>query len=185
MSYAQSNSWFTKKFDDTRVFKYGFKAAINLPLEADFSMLKGDRSLSGEMGFFFRIGEQYAAEMGLELYFNKRYFSDRSPFLTSMIETRYIQLPIRFRYIFFTHQYHQFHGAVGLIYQQLLQVSHNNVGYSKKELIKSPFLLTIGMGYTYQFLSFELNYRYFLRNFDIDRTKNKQKQLNLSMYLTF
>ena len=105
--------------------------------------------------------------------------------MTSMIETRYLQIPIRGRYEYAIQKNHKIHGIAGMIYQQLISISENNIGYNKKVVTKSPFLFTFGVGYTYQFLSFEINYRYFLRNFDIDDTKNKQKQLNFAMYLMF
>lgn len=166
-------------------FKYGFKAAYNVPLEADYSMIPGKRSMSAEVGFFGRVGGQFSGEIGLDFYFNKRYFTNTSPFLTSIIETRFIQIPVRARIEFPTKKNQEIHAVAGMIYQQLISLSENNVGYNKKVITKSPFLLTFGIGYTYQFLSFEINYRYFLLNFDIDDTKNKQKQLNFAMYLTF
>ena len=166
-------------------FKYGSKAAYNVPLEADYSMIPGKRSMSAEVGFFGRVGEQFSGEIGIEYYFSKRYFSNSSPFLTSIIETRYLQIPIRGRIEFPTRKNQEIHAVAGVVYQQLISISENNVGYNKKVITKSPFLLTFGIGYTYQFLSFEINYRHFLRNFDIDDAKNKQKQLNFAIYLMF
>jgi len=174
-----------QSYKNDSFFKYGFKAGGNIPLEADFSMIPGKRSLSAEIGFFGRVGGKVSGEIGLEFYLNKRYFTNSSPFLTSMIETRYLQIPVRGRVEFPTTKNQKIHAVGGLIYQQLISISENNVGYNKKVITKSPFLLTFGVGYTYKFLSFEINYRHFLRNFDIDDTKNKQKQLNFAIYLMF
>lgn len=174
-----------QSYKNESIFKYGFKAGGNVPLEADFTMIPGMRSLSAEIGFFGRVGGKVSGEIGLEFYLNKRYFLNNSPYLTSMIETRYLQIPIRGRYEYSIQKNHNIHAAAGVIYQQLISISENNIGYNKKMITKSPFLLTFGVGYTYQFLSFEINYRHFLRNFDIDDTKNKQKQLNFAMYLMF
>ena len=174
-----------QSYKNESIFKYGFKAGGNVPLEADFTMIPGMRSLSAEIGFFGRVGGKVSSEIGLEFYLNKRYFLNNSPYLTSMIETRYLQIPIRGRYEYSIQKNHNIHAAAGVIYQQLISISENNIGYNKKMITKSPFLITFGVGYTYQFLSFEINYRHFLRNFDIDDTKNKQKQLNFAMYLMF
>ncbi len=174
-----------QSYKNESIFKYGFKAGGNVPLEADFTMIPGMRSLSAEIGFFGRVGGKVSGEIGLEFYLNKRYFLNNSPYLTSMIETRYLQIPIRGRYEYSIQKNHNIHAAAGVIYQQLISISENNIGYNKKMITKSPFLITFGVGYTYQFLSFEINYRHFLRNFDIDNTKNKQKQLNFAMYLMF
>jgi len=174
-----------QSYKNESIFKYGFKAGGNVPLEADFTMIPGMRSLSAEIGFFGRVGGKVSGEIGLEFYLNKRYFLNNSPYLTSMIETRYLQIPIRGRYEYSIQKNHNIHAAAGVIYQQLISISENNIGYNKKMITKSPFLITFGVGYTYQFLSFEINYRHFLRNFDIDDTKNKQKQLNFAMYLMF
>jgi hypothetical protein len=175
----------TQSYKDDSFFKYGFKAAANLPLESDYSMIPGKRSMCGEVGFYGRFGGKLSGEIGLDIYFNKRYFSNSSPFLSSMIETRYLQIPIRGRIEFPTKKNQKIHGVAGIIYQQLISISQNNVGYDKRVMTKSPFLLTCGVGYSYQFLSFEINYRHFLLNFDINDTKSKQKQLNFAMYLMF
>lgn len=174
-----------QSYKKDQLFKYGFKVGANVPLEADYSAIAGKRSMSGEIGLYGRYGAKFAGELGLEIYFNKRYFLNSSPYLTSMIETRYMQIPIRGRYEYAIKKNHNIHAAAGVIYQQLISISENNIGYNKKVVTKSPFLFTFGVGYTYQFLSFEINYRHFLRNFDIDDTKNKQKQLNFAMYLMF
>jgi hypothetical protein len=174
-----------QSYQNDSFFKYGFKLGYNIPMESDYSNILGKRTMSGEVGFWGRVGNQYAGEMGLEIYFNKRYFSGDNPSLSSMIETRYLQVPLRFRVEFPTFKEQKIHGAIGIIWQQLLQVSENNVGYSKKNVLKSPFVFTVGIGYSYKFITFELNYRHFLRNFDLDNTKNKQKYLNLSAIATF
>lgn len=177
-SLAQSNR-------KDQPYRYGFKAAYNLPLENDYSMISGDRSRSAEIGFYGGFGARFSGEVGLEIYFNKRYFLNSSPFLTSMIETRYMQIPIRGKYEFPFHKKQKIYGTVGIIYQQLINISINNIGYNKKMMTKSPFSLTFGVGYTYQFFSFELNYRHFLLNFDKDTSKNKQKTLSFAIYLAF
>jgi len=174
-----------QSYQNDSFFKYGFKLGYNIPLESDYSNIMGKRTMSGEVGFWGRVGNQYAGEMGFEIYFNKRYFSGDNPSLSSMIETRYLQVPVRFRIEFSTFKEQKIHGAIGIIWQQLLQVSENNVGYSKKNVLKSPFVFTVGVGYSYKFITFELNYRHFLRNFDLDNSKNKQKYLNLSAIATF
>ncbi len=174
-----------QSYRDDSFFKYGFKLGYNIPLESDYSTIKGDQTIAGEVGLWGRVGNQYAGEVGLELYFNKRYFSGDNPSLSSMIETRFLQVPLRFRVEFPTFKEQKIHGAIGIIWQQLIDVSMNNVGYSQKNVVKSPFIGTIGIGYSYKFITIELNYRYFLRNFDLDNSKNKQKYLNLSAIATF
>jgi hypothetical protein len=174
-----------QSFREDNPFNYGFKVEYNAPLESDYSMIPGKMTLSGAFGFWGRVGKRYAGEVGIELLLNKRYFTNDTSSTSTMIETRYLQIPIRFRTEFTTFENQKIHAAIGVIWQQLIDVSTNNVGYSKKNLLKSPFVFTIGIGYSYRFVTFELNYHHFLRNFDIDNTKNKQKYLNLAVLIQF
>lgn len=166
-------------------FKYGFKAGFNTPLVVDYSLVPSNWTLSGEVGFFGRIGKKYSVDLGVEVNFNKLYFNNNSSFLSSMIETKFLQIPLRFLIEFPTYKFQKLQLTTGVLYQQLINVSINNIGYSKKNITKQQFIYTIGVGYSYKFVTIELNYRHFLKNFDIETTKKKQKHLNISMYVAF
>ena len=73
----------------------------------------------------------------------------------------------------------------GGVYQQLLKVSINNVGYSMSNITKSHFNLFCGVGYRYRFVTLELNYLHFLRNFDTISSKNKEKYLEMALLFSF
>lgn len=174
-----------QKYKNDDLFKYGFKAGLNLPLVSDYSTVPGKSTLSGEFGFFGRVGTLYCGEFGVEIDFNKRYFTNDTSHLSSMIETKFLQFPLRFLLDIPLDKYQKMQIATGMIYQQLINVSINNVGYSQKNIEKQQFIYTIGIGYSYKFVTLEVNYRHFLGNFDLDTTKKKQKYLNISTYVTF
>lgn len=167
------------------IFKYGFKAGFNTPFVKDYSVVPGNWTFSGEVGFFGRIGKKYSVDIGVDVNFNKLYFNSDSPFLSSMIETKFLQIPLRFLIEFPTYKFQKLQLSTGLLYQQLINVSINNIGYSQKNITKQQFIYTVGVGYSYKFVTIELNYRHFLKNFDVETTKKKQKHLNISIYVAF
>lgn len=175
----------SQRYQNDKLFKYGFKAGVNVPLVVDYSTIPGKRTLSGEIGFFGRVGRIYCGELGLDINFNKRYFVNDTSYTSSMVETRFLQIPIRFLADIPIQKFQKVQLSTGLLFQQLINVSINNVGYSQKNITKQQYIYTIGVGYSYKFVTFEINYRYFLRNFDLGTSKKKQKYLNISMYATF
>jgi len=182
---ALSFTAWCQKYKNNDLFKYGFKAGLNLPLVADYSAIPGKSTLSGEFGFFGRVGRLYCAEFGVEIDFNKRYFTNDTSYLSSMIETKFLQFPVRFLVDIPIEKYQKIQIATGIIYQQLINVSINNVGYNQGNIKKQQFIYTLGIGYSYKFVTFEVNYRHFLGNFDLNTSKKKQKYLNISTYITF
>lgn len=177
--------WSQKFHQNENLFKYGFKAGINVPLVTNYSLVPGKRTLSGEIGFFGRVGRIYCGELGLDINFNKLYFINDTSYTSSMVETKFLQIPIRFLVDIPIQKFQKVQLSTGLLFQQLINVSINNVGYSQKNITKQQFVYTIGAGYSYKFVTLEINYRYFLGYFDLGMNKKKQKYLNISMYATF
>ena len=69
--FLTSSLWSQKFHANENLFKYGFKAGLNAPLVNDYSLVPGNWTLSGELGFFGSIGHRIGVDFGLDIHFNK------------------------------------------------------------------------------------------------------------------
>lgn len=166
-------------------FHYGFKIGYNLALERDYSTVPGDRTRAGYFGLWAEYGEPFFVHSGVQFLIQKRYFLNDTTHLAGMLETRYVQIPIGGGLNIPLNKQHALRLKAGGVYQQLLKVSINNVGYSMSNITKSHFNLFCGVGYRYRFVTLELNYLHFLRNFDTISPKSKEKYLEMALLFSF
>ncbi len=166
-------------------FHYGFKIGYNLALERDYSSIPGNRTRTGSFGLWAEYGEPFFVQTGVQFFIQKRYFLNDTTHLAGMLETLYLQIPFGGGFNIPLNKQHALRLKAGGVYQQLLKVSINNVGYSMGNITKSHFNLFCGVGYRYHFVTLELNYLHFLRNFDTISPKSKEKYLEMALLFSF
>ncbi|MEG1555576.1 MAG: hypothetical protein RR356_02480 [Bacteroidales bacterium] len=174
-------------------YQYGFRLGFNFPLNRDYS--KEDqltKLFSGEFGVYFRAGKYVYGEIGMGYMFHKgTYYTEMDTNSSvvysgkNIVETRYLQIPIKaVGYIPFKKNF-AFQPSIGIIYQPLIQVAKNNIGYTRDNITRHQFLFTGGVGFKLYFVTIDISYRQMLRNFFSDKPSNKPKYLNLQIGFQF
>ncbi|MDL2312217.1 hypothetical protein LJC68_05015 [Bacteroidales bacterium OttesenSCG-928-B11] len=169
------------------LYRAGFRIGCNIPLTHQFSENRtSTRMFSPDFAGYFRVGKLVFGEIGIGYTFQKNRFAiDQGTGVydkyDEIVEMRFLQIPLRAVGEFELGEFFSLQPSVGFIYQPLLHVNDNVLGYSKKNLTNHYFVLTAGVGFSVYFFSFELSYRHFLQNWVPKSDVKRQSTLHLSL----
>lgn len=151
-------------------YQVGFKVSTSIPTNRTYGE-RGDY-LEGlgtaDFGLFFRAGKHVYGEVGLGYMFFKGTYKLETPglsFADELVETRYLQIPVKVVGQVKMGRACAFLPYAGIIYQPLIQVTDNSIGYSKNNLQRNTTLFTGGFDIKLGFIVFGVNYRYSFQTF--------------------
>lgn len=155
----------------------GFRVGYNISLSDRYSPTDEMKNLfSAEFGGYIRFGKCVYAEVGIGYLFHKGHYTSDFPIppvSNEIVETRFLQLPLKaVGYITLTKKLAIF-PAVGMLYQPLIHVSENYIGYSKQNITDHQFLFTASLGVRISYFTLEAAYRKSITPFFSDRTSGK------------
>ena len=150
-------------------YQAGFRVSTQFPLVrqySDIDSLVNQKTV--QFCGFFRAGKYVYGEIGLGYqYFRCRYntLSPTGTELSDIVETRYLVIPIRAVGDVRINKNISFMPSVGILYQPLLKVTDNTLGYSKENIEKNWALFTTGFDWRFAFFTLGVDYRLSMQKF--------------------
>lgn len=172
--------------------QYGFRIGTDFNISdrqiSEWDHLDG--LFTATFGFYARGGYRFIfGEIGLHYMFYKGTYTacreDMQPIGTETVESRYLQIPISVVGYWEATRIFALIPKVGITYQPLLQVTRNDIGYSKKNFARNQCLLHAGIGFKVKFLTVDVAYKYALKPFFSNKESTKQSFINLSLGFQF
>ncbi len=153
-------------------YQIGFKISASFPTNRMYS-LEGDYLASlanADFGAFFRAGQYVYGEIGIGYAFYKGDYdctlSDGTTlFEDERVELRYLQIPIKAVGDVKLTKSLSLLPFAGIVWQPLLKVTGNNIGYNKNTLKNNSVLFTTGFDFKVGPIVLGVNYRYSLTRF--------------------
>lgn len=157
------------------IVQFGVRVGVNVKV-GDFKYSARDllkRLSSAEFGAFVRVGKHVYVETGLSYMFHKGTYSsvisDTLAPVTERVETRYLQVPLKLvGYIPLGKQFALLPHA-GVIYQPLIGVTKNDIGFKKENISQHQLLFSGGIGAKLSFVLVEVAYKRSFFSFFSDR----------------
>lgn len=178
-------------FSQDNWYQFGFKVSTNIPANRNYSNV-GDyleSLVSADFGGFFRAGKYVCGEIGLGYTFYKGTYScdnATTSYNNEKVETRYLQLPIKVvGYVPLGQGQSAILPYVGIIYQPLIQVTDNEIDFSKTTIEKNMTLFTAGLDLKFGFIVLGANYRYSFQNFFKNKEGKKPQYVNFCVGFQF
>jgi hypothetical protein len=154
-------------------YQIGFKLSSKVPLNRTYSYQDYASSVrSLQFGGYFRAGQYVYGEIGIGYEYLKGYFVQQDPLgllFEDLVETRYLVIPIKVVGDVTFGKHYSFLPYAGILYQPLLQVTENTLGYSKKNIENHWTLLTTGFDFRLKFITLGVDYRLSFQKFFTDR----------------
>jgi len=153
-------------------YQAGFRVGTAFPTLDDYSdegiYLNGLKN--ADFGVFFRAGKYVYGEVGLSYAFykgdfTKRLFSGYEVYTNVRVETRYLQIPIKAVGHIPFGKTSAVMPYAGIIYQPLIGVTDNDIGFDKNTLEKNFVFATGGVELKFGPIVFGCDYRYSFQNF--------------------
>ncbi len=173
-------------------YQYGFKIGTNFPVTRDYSV-NGDY-LSGlrnaEFSAFFRAGKYVFGETGFGYTFFKGEYDFMSDDTSARyqdvaVTTHHLQIPVKVVGNVTLSKSATFLPYAGVIYQPLVKVSDNNIGFSKASLTSHPLLVTTGFDLKFGPIVLGVNYRYSVFNFFQNKTGRHPQYVHICAGIQF
>jgi len=167
-------------------YQYGFKIGTSFPVERRYS-LEGDY-LSGlrnaDFGVFFRAGKYVYGEVGFGYIFYKCDFdyllTDTSAlYRDERVTLHHLQIPVKVVGNVPLSKSVTFLPYAGIIYQPLVKVKDNKIGYSMLNLTTNPVLFTTGFDLKFGPIVLGINYRYSLQKFFQNKEGKHPQYINI------
>lgn len=153
-------------------YQAGFRVGTSFATQRNYSFdgvyLNGLRN--ADFGIYFRAGKYVYGEVGFTYAFFKGDFTKElvgglTEYSNQRVETRYLQIPIKaVGYIPFGRTSAVMPFA-GIIYQPLVGVTANDIGYSKQTLERNLLFATAGLELKFGPIVFGCDYRYSFQTF--------------------
>ncbi len=170
-------------------YQAGIRVSTQFPLVRAYSDVDYLSTLkTPHIGGYFRAGKYVYGEVGLGYqYFKSRFdvsLSDPEP-VSDMVETRYLVIPVKAVGNVQITKKIAFQPYVGILYQPLLKVTDNILGYSKQNIENHWTLLTTGFDFRFGFLTLGVDYRYSFQYYFRDKTGRKPQFISISAGVIF
>ena len=145
-------------------YQVGFRVTTQIPLVRAYSNVDYLSNLrTPHFGVYFRAGKYVYGEIGLGYqYFKSRFdVSNGDGTKTSdLVETHYLVIPIKAVGDVEITKKIRFMPHVGILYQPLLKVTENILGYDKTNIESQWVLFTTGFDFRFGFITIGADYRY-------------------------
>lgn len=153
-------------------YQYGVKIGTSFPTVREYSVNGDFLSGSGnaDFGVFFRAGRYVFGEVGFGYTFLKGvydyYITDTTTlFHDQSATTHYLQIPVKVVGNVPISKVVTFLPHAGIIYQPLVKIADNSIGYNKKSLNTNQVFVTGGFDFKLGPILLGVNYRYSIQNF--------------------
>ena len=149
-------------------YQFGFRVSTQFPLNREYAEgvhLSTLRTV--HFGGYFRAGMHVYGEVGFGYQYFKNVFTVTQPEgeLEDMVETRHLVIPIKAVGDVPITKKIRFMPYAGIVYQPLLQVTENILGFDKSNIENHPTLLTTGFDFRLGFITLGVDYRYSFHRF--------------------
>ena len=167
-------------------YQYGFKIGTSFPVERQYSFdgdyLSGLRNV--DFGIFFRAGKYVYGEIGFGYTFYKCDFdlmlSDTSAlYRDERVTLHHLQIPVKVVGNVPLSKSVTFLPYAGIIYQPIVKVKDNNIGFSMLNLTTNPVLFTTGFDLKFGPIVLGINYRYSLQKFFQNKDGKHPQYINI------
>ncbi len=170
-------------------YQIGLRVSTQIPLVREYSDVDYLSTLrTPHVGVYFRAGKYVYGEVGIGYqYFRSRFdvtLSDGTEF-SDMIQTHYLVLPFKAVGEVPITKKIAFLPYVGVLYQPLLKVSENVLGYDKTNIENQWALLTAGFDFRLGFITLGVDYRYSFQNYFTNKEGRKPQYIGISLGVIF
>jgi len=170
-------------------YQAGFRLSTQFPLVREFSdidYLENQKTV--HFGGFFRAGKYVYGEIGLGYqYFRCRYntLDAAGAEISDVVETRYLVIPIKAVGDVQINKNISFMPMVGVIYQPLLKVTDNTLGYSKTNIENHWAFFTTGFDWKFAFFTVGVDYRLSMQKFFYNKDGKTPQYIGISVGAIF
>lgn len=171
-------------------YQLGFRLSTQFPLVREYSdvdYLENQKTV--HFGGYFRAGKYVYGEIGFGYqYFRCRYNTidyTSGEELSDIVETRYLVIPFKAVGDVQINKNISFMPMVGVIYQPLLKVTENTIGYSKKNIENHWAFFTTGFDWRFAFITVGVDYRIALQDFFYDKAGRNPQYIGISLGAIF
>ena len=170
-------------------YQLGLKVSTQIPLVRAYSTVDYLATLrTPNVGFYFRGGQYVFGEIGVGYQFFRSRFDVTNPDGTQssdLVQTHYLVIPIKAVGEVPITKKISFLPFVGVIYQPLLKVSDNILGYDKTNIESQWALLTAGFDFRLGFITLGVDYRYSFQYYFRDKVGRKPQYIGISAGVIF
>ena len=150
-------------------YQIGFRVSTQIPLVRAYSYEDYLSNLrTPHFGVYFRAGKYVYGEIGLGYQYFKGRFEvnlHNGETINDLVETRYLVIPIKAVGDVPITKKISFMPQVGILYQPLLKVTENILGYDKTNIESQWVLFTTGFDFRFGFLTIGADYRLSLQHY--------------------
>ena len=170
-------------------YQIGLRVSTQIPLVRQYSDIDYLSTLrTPHVGVYFRAGKYVYGEVGIGYqYFRSRFdvtLDDGTQF-SDMIQTHYLVLPFKAVGEVPITKKIAFQPYVGVLYQPLLKVSYNILGYDKTNIENQWALLTAGFDFRLGFITLGVDYRYSFQNYFLNKEGQKPQYIGITAGVIF
>lgn len=166
--------------------QYGLKVGTSFPTNRNYSV-DGDllQALStADFGLFFRAGKFVYGEVGIGYTFLKGNYGMQAGngdylFNGVYVATHHLQIPVKLVGNIPMGRASAFLPHAGIVYQPLLKVTANSIGFSKSTLACNPVLLAAGFDLKFGPIVLGTSYRYSLHTFFQNKAGKHPQYINI------
>ena len=170
-------------------YQFGFRVSTQVPLVRAYSTEDYLENLrTPHFGAYFRAGKYVYGEIGIGYqYFKGRFVVNlhNGETMNDLVETRYLVIPIKAvgdvpitkKIAFMPH--------LGILYQPLLKVTDNILGYSKENIENQWVMLTTGFDFRFSFITIGADYRYSFQHFFQNKEGRRPQYAGITLGVIF
>ena len=170
-------------------YQFGFRVSTQVPLVRAYSNEDYLENLrTPHFGAYFRAGKYVYGEIGIGYqYFKGRFVVNlhNGETMNDLVETRYLVIPIKAvgdvpitkKIAFMPH--------LGILYQPLLKVTDNILGYSKENIENQWVMLTTGFDFRFSFITIGADYRYSFQHFFQNKEGRRPQYAGITVGVIF
>ena len=170
-------------------YQFGFRVSTQVPLVRAYSNEDYLENLrTPHFGAYFRAGKYVYGEIGIGYqYFKGRFVVNlhNGETMNDLVETRYLVIPIKAvgdvpitkKIAFMPH--------LGILYQPLLKVTDNILGYSKENIENQWLMLTTGFDFRFSFITIGADYRYSFQHFFQNKEGRRPQYAGITLGVIF
>jgi len=150
-------------------YQIGFKISSKVPLVRSYSDIDYASSIrSLQFGGFFRAGKYVYGEVGIGYEYFKGNYIHTTPdneTMEDLVECRYLVIPIKAVGDVPINKTFSFLPYIGVLYNPLLKVTDNTLGYSKENIENHWTQFTTGFDFRLKFVTVGIDYRLSFQHF--------------------
>lgn len=170
-------------------YQIGLRVSTQIPLVRAYSDEDYLSTLrTPHIGFYFRAGMYVYGEVGLGYQYFRSRFEVTQPSgekLSDYVETRYLVIPIKAVGDVQITKKISFLPNIGILYQPLLKVTDNTLGYSKDNIENQWALFTTGFDFRFSFVTIGADYRYSFQNYFRNKDGKKPQYIGINVGVIF